>query len=171
MLSNNGDGQGKIIFTDGKYSVTTVTSSSTSGLPSLKAEVEGGLVSTSCVIENVDDAKFSPIDGGRKAWSFLIGAFMVEGLMWGEHDYRVLFLLLSAIGFPLTFGVFQRYYESNNTFSNSRHLPLVGTLATVSLPTSLDASPLMNIINRVYHTWEHRLLLHLLSNTLSTKSI
>ena len=25
-----------------------------------------------------------PIDGGLKAWSFLVGAFMIEGIMWGN---------------------------------------------------------------------------------------
>jgi len=37
--------------------------------------------------ENIDvgDVDLPPIDGGRRAWLFMVGAFMVEGLMWGKY--------------------------------------------------------------------------------------
>ncbi|KAE9369326.1 MFS general substrate transporter [Stipitochalara longipes BDJ] len=66
------------------------------------------------------------VDGGRNAWLFLLGAFMVEGLLYG---------------FPLTFGVFQRYYETNGDFGGSKFLPVVGTLA---VGISKLAAPIMS---------------------------
>ena len=38
-------------------------------------------------LENVDgeNVDLPPIDGGRRAWLFMVGAFMVEGLMWGKY--------------------------------------------------------------------------------------
>jgi len=37
--------------------------------------------------ENIDggNVDLPPIDGGRQAWLFMVGAFMVEGLMWGKY--------------------------------------------------------------------------------------
>ena len=36
-------------------------------------------------VENIDkDVILPPVDGGRQAWAFMLGAFMIEGLMWGK---------------------------------------------------------------------------------------
>ena len=36
-------------------------------------------------IKNIDkDVILPPVDGGRQAWAFMLGAFMIEGLMWGK---------------------------------------------------------------------------------------
>jgi hypothetical protein len=37
-------------------------------------------------IEKLDVLELPPIDGGRRAWSFLIGAFMIEGLLYGQYN-------------------------------------------------------------------------------------
>ncbi|KAF1350464.1 MFS general substrate transporter, partial [Lizonia empirigonia] len=56
-----------------------------------------------------------PIDGGRQAWRLLLAAFVFESLLWG---------------FPLSFGVFQEYYSSLDTFKNSPYMSIVGTTAS-----------------------------------------
>jgi hypothetical protein len=36
-------------------------------------------------VENIDkDVILPSVDGGRQAWAFMLGAFMIEGLMWGK---------------------------------------------------------------------------------------
>lgn len=55
------------------------------------------------------------IDGGRQAWRLLLAAFVFESLLWG---------------FPLSFGVFQSYYSTLDTFHNSRYISIVGTTAS-----------------------------------------
>lgn len=30
-----------------------------------------------------------PVDGGRRAWLFLLGCFMLDGIVWGEHRDRM----------------------------------------------------------------------------------
>ncbi|KAI9711427.1 MAG: hypothetical protein M1812_007172 [Candelaria pacifica] len=60
-----------------------------------------------------------PADGGRRAWLFLLGGFIVEGLVWG---------------FPFSYGVFQQYYSTHEPFSSSRSsIAVIGTLASVRL--------------------------------------
>jgi len=44
--------------------------------------------SKNCIeyIANIDkDVILLPVDGGQQAWTFMIGAFMIEGLMWGKN--------------------------------------------------------------------------------------
>jgi hypothetical protein len=81
-----------------------------------------------------------PTDRGRAAFLFIMGAFMVEAVMWGMYEsLKVLlppfFSCLSdkQTGFPLTFGVFQSYYSQQPDFQNSKYITVTGTLATVSL--------------------------------------
>ena len=58
-----------------------------------------------------------PADGGKQAWLFLAGAFMIEALVWG---------------FPFSFGVFQEYYATHEPFaSQPKGLVAVGTTASV----------------------------------------
>ena len=39
-------------------------------------------------IENIDkDVILPSVDGGRQAWAFMLGAFMIEGLMWGKNHF------------------------------------------------------------------------------------
>ena len=57
-----------------------------------------------------------PVDRGRKAWTYLALAFLVEGSLWG---------------IPLSYGVFQAYYSSHEPFSKDPSLlSLVGTVST-----------------------------------------
>jgi hypothetical protein len=58
-----------------------------------------------------------PADGGKEAWLFLVGAFCVEGLIWG---------------FPYSFGVFQEYYTTRAPFSEAPSgIASIGTSAMV----------------------------------------
>ncbi|KAG4423573.1 hypothetical protein IFR04_003255 [Cadophora malorum] len=91
---------------------------------------------TEFIVNADEDTILPPVDGGRQAWAFMIGAFMIEGLMWG---------------FPLTFGVFQSYYQNNNTFTNNRYLSLVGTLTTA---ISYLGTPLIAFFTIKYPTYQ-----------------
>jgi hypothetical protein len=35
-------------------------------------------------IDEFDDSRLPPVDGGYQAWLFLAACFMVEGIVWGE---------------------------------------------------------------------------------------
>ncbi|QRV75714.1 major facilitator superfamily transporter [Ceratobasidium sp. AG-Ba] len=58
-----------------------------------------------------------PVDRGIKAWSFIVGAFILETLVWG-------------LGF--SYGVFQEYHISNNTF-NKVSEAAIGAVGTTTL--------------------------------------
>ena len=38
-----------------------------------------------CIVNIDKDVIPPPVDGGQQAWTFMIGAFMIEGLMWGKN--------------------------------------------------------------------------------------
>jgi hypothetical protein len=40
---------------------------------------------TDCIANIDEDVILPPVDGGQQAWTFMIGAFMIEGLMWGKN--------------------------------------------------------------------------------------
>lgn len=56
-----------------------------------------------------------PVDGGRGAWTYLFGTWLLEAMVWG---------------FPLSFGVFQDYYSKHEIFRESNLIPTIGALAT-----------------------------------------
>ncbi|KAK5051019.1 hypothetical protein LTR84_003578 [Exophiala bonariae] len=57
-----------------------------------------------------------PTDRGANAWLVLLGAFMLEGLVWG---------------FVYSYGVFQEFYSRTPEFESSNaHLPLVGSISS-----------------------------------------
>jgi hypothetical protein len=37
---------------------------------------------------SIDGDGLPPVDGGRKAWLFMLGAFLTEGFMWGKSFIR-----------------------------------------------------------------------------------
>ncbi|KAI9726109.1 MAG: hypothetical protein M1834_009425 [Cirrosporium novae-zelandiae] len=53
-------------------------------------------------------------DGGKDAWMFLAGCFLVEALVWG---------------FPFSFGVFQDYYATTKPFAGCNNIAVIGTVA------------------------------------------
>ncbi|KLO06695.1 MFS general substrate transporter [Schizopora paradoxa] len=61
----------------------------------------------------------APVDGGIQAWSFMIGAFVIETFVWG---------------IPNSFGVFLNDYLQDTKLTSQPHaqsiLPLVGTLSS-----------------------------------------
>lgn len=54
-------------------------------------------------------------DGGRAAYQLLLAAFIFEALLWG---------------FPLSFGVFQNYYSTLPSLSQSPFISVIGTTAS-----------------------------------------
>lgn len=85
--------------------------------------------------DDSDDDDCPPVDGGRKAWTFLLACWLAEAMIWG---------------FPLAFGVFQSYYSEHPLFKNSKNVPTIGTLAT---GVSYLGMPFTNIIAL---RWPHR---------------
>ena len=58
-----------------------------------------------------------PADGGRAAWLFLFGSFMIEMFLWG---------------FPFSFGVLQDYYTNHKPISlHPAGVSAVGTTCSV----------------------------------------
>jgi hypothetical protein len=82
------------------------------------------------------DNTLPPADGGRSAFQFLLGAFMIEAILWGGLA-SIVFpsgpLLTVVQGFPLAFGVSQTYYSKNPKFQDSRYVSVTGTLTIVSV--------------------------------------
>ncbi|KAF6798728.1 major facilitator superfamily transporter [Colletotrichum sojae] len=65
--------------------------------------------------DEVSDRPIPPLDGGAGAWRFLVGAFVVEAVLWG---------------FPLSYGVFQDYYSIHPNFKHDNNIAIIGTAAT-----------------------------------------
>ena len=40
---------------------------------------------TESIVNADEDTILPPVDGGRQAWNFMIGAFMIEGLIGGKY--------------------------------------------------------------------------------------
>jgi len=73
-----------------------------------------------------DGRSLLPTDRGASAWLVLLGAFVLEGLVWG---------------FLYSYGVFQEFYSRSEEFRSSHaRLPLVGT---VSAGLTFLCSPLL----------------------------
>ena len=66
-------------------------------------------------VSEASSTELPAIDGGRGAWTCLLGCWLVEAMIWG---------------FAISFGVFQRYYSLHLSFKDSSSIPTIGTLAT-----------------------------------------
>ncbi|RFU26217.1 hypothetical protein B7463_g10120, partial [Scytalidium lignicola] len=85
--------------------------------------------------EEVEQANLPQADGGRDAWLFLTGCFMIEALVWG---------------FPFSFGVFQEYYSKLELFEGqSSGIAVIGTSASGVMYLG---APLVFFI---LHSWPH----------------
>ncbi|EIM81623.1 MFS general substrate transporter, partial [Stereum hirsutum FP-91666 SS1] len=66
-----------------------------------------------------NEVNLAPVDGGLGAWSFLVGAFVIELIIWS---------------FPFAFGFFLSAYLEDSHWKSQKYaetlLPLVGTLST-----------------------------------------
>ncbi|KAJ6504693.1 major facilitator superfamily domain-containing protein [Mycena vitilis] len=71
------------------------------------------------VFRSMSEMTLHSADGGRRAWSFLAAAFVVEAIVWG---------------FPNAYGVFLDSYLRDQRFSSQKSatslLPLIGTLSS-----------------------------------------
>ncbi|KAI1205872.1 MFS general substrate transporter [Annulohypoxylon truncatum] len=66
-------------------------------------------------LERGPSQELKPVDGGRDAWTVLIGGLIFEAFFWG---------------YPVCFGVFQNYYTNQPEFrDSSSDIALIGTLA------------------------------------------
>lgn len=65
-------------------------------------------------IEINEGFSLPPADGGKDAWLFLFACFMLEGMIWG---------------FPASYGVFQDYYTTHESFAGSPNIAVVGACA------------------------------------------
>ncbi|RPA71684.1 MFS general substrate transporter, partial [Ascobolus immersus RN42] len=95
---------------------------------------------TGDLLAHSDDPEFSlpPVDGGKDAWLFLAGAFMIEALVWG---------------FPFAFGVFQSYYSRHPAFEGQPGIPLIGTLQSGIMYLS---SPLVLYFLTQFPQWRRK---------------
>ena len=77
-----------------------------------------------------------PVDTGRAAWGFVLGATLVEGLTWGElnldfqSDHCEKSSRYYLLGFVFSFGVFQKYLSSQGPFKDSKAISTVGTVTS-----------------------------------------
>lgn len=82
-----------------------------------------------------DEPKYPPPDRGKAAWLFLAASFCVEGIVWGER--RQMDVLYHAhtstdhLGFPYSFGVFEKYYTNHEAFAHHSGVSAIGTSLTV----------------------------------------
>lgn len=119
--------------------------------------------------ENLFHVHVPPPDGGRHAWLFLAGCFLMEALLWGKSPNAILpsttthkkilnrlpILLwyvcidfaVSGKPYPLRSnqGVFQEYYYKHQPFASSpAGVPIISTSASVSKSGSSGPSERTN---------------------------
>ncbi|KAM5341862.1 hypothetical protein ACJ41O_014893 [Fusarium nematophilum] len=71
-----------------------------------------------------------PPDTGRQAWKFLIGSFVIEAVLWGATLSPSRLSSLTEVGFPLSYGVLQDYYNKQPEFEGNSNLAVTGTVST-----------------------------------------
>lgn len=111
------------------------------------------LVGHSSSIEATSGSSLLPADGGKDAWLFLAGSFVIEGLVWGTlimfghfsentegcvdlliivgEMSLVRLVLTGSPGFAQSFGIVQEYYSSQEPFAGSTNIATIGSTATV----------------------------------------
>jgi hypothetical protein len=78
-------------------------------------------------------SQLPPMDRGRQAWGFVLGGVMIEGLGWGESAtvswITLIIDLLLSQGYLFSFGVFQEFLSSQDTFGANKAISSIGTVA------------------------------------------
>jgi hypothetical protein len=89
-----------------------------------------------------NDSKLPKADGGKNAWLFLLGCFVIEALVWGQHPYanQKDYIANEPIGFPISFGVFETY--CSNSLAFSRHSDEIAAIGTFALGGMYLIAPL-----------------------------
>ena len=77
-----------------------------------------------------------PVDRGNGAWKCLLGAFLVEAVLWG---------------FAVSYGVFQNYYSHRPEFRDNPNIDIIGTLST---SLTLLGAPFTTPIVIKYRAWQ-----------------
>lgn len=89
--------------------------------------------------EVVPGRQLAPVDGGKDAWLFLAAGFIIEGLTWGRSwiylpnpsSYVARSNHNPILGFAFSYGVFQDYYSTEDSFRKSGNIAAIGTCALV----------------------------------------
>jgi hypothetical protein len=102
---------------------------------SVDQEPEGRLAPQDTQSSTAELRGIHPADRGAQAWLYLLGAFVVETLVWGEYtSFQLLGPIMdqTTIGFPNSFGVFLGYYSQmfDKEPGAESLLPLAGTLCS-----------------------------------------
>jgi hypothetical protein len=89
-----------------------------------------------------------PVDGGKDAWLFLLSAFVLEVLVWGNTppSHTSSTRLTSKPGFPFAYGIFQDHYTTQPPFSGQRNIAIIGTCAMGLM--YLSAPLVFGLLNR-----------------------
>ncbi|EKM49544.1 uncharacterized protein PHACADRAFT_106372 [Phanerochaete carnosa HHB-10118-sp] len=89
------------------------------GIPSSATQASASGVQDPAGGAHLNESSLAPVDRGSGAWSFLAGAFLIEGLVWG---------------FPTAYGVFLVIYLEDPAWASQKHarglLPLIGPMAS-----------------------------------------
>ncbi|KAH6718038.1 major facilitator superfamily domain-containing protein [Leptodontidium sp. MPI-SDFR-AT-0119] len=88
-----------------------------------------------------EDMGLEPVDGGKSAWLFMVGAVIIDAIIWG---------------FPLNFGVFQDYYTTHPPFEGNLLISMVGTFAT---GIAYLGGPLMAPLTIRYHAYRRHMVI------------
>lgn len=109
-------------------------SSTVSTLQIVSAAQEESTVDSNGVPTPNETSDLAPADRGIQAWMYLVGAFVVETLLWGTLFHLICSVVpdVLLIGFPNSFGVFLTYYSDafGGEAGAELLLPLAGTLCS-----------------------------------------
>jgi hypothetical protein len=110
----------------------------------------------------IEDPELPPVDGGRKAWLFMVGAFMIEGILWGKSFLGFIFASANIYRIPVDDGSVPSILREESTvwkskFSNRRHVVLGAYPqwfhGTITHPYTAGRVLLMDSID---HTTHHK---------------
>lgn len=110
--------------------------------PVSNIETIGTFTNSDAVGENNENARpdLPPVDQGWPAWRFLLGAFIIEALLWG---------------FLLTFGVFQDYYYTHPPLAGNKNIPWIGVLSTGVL---FLGTPFGTFVSKIHPHWQQPMI-------------
>ncbi|KAL8725899.1 MAG: hypothetical protein Q9166_007064 [cf. Caloplaca sp. 2 TL-2023] len=108
--------------------------------PSSHQAIENGFSNSYTHLPD-DESHLPPADYGKAAWLFLVGCFWLEGLVWGTRTHTALVpvRLTGIIGFPYSYGVFERYYSNHELFSSESGIAAIGSTGMVEQSSRMTA--------------------------------
>jgi hypothetical protein len=85
-------------------------------------------------INEIEELGLPAVDRGRRAWAFLFGAFMIEGLLYGKASMSFpWFHMIRLMNYRVSFDLWSvsRILSNKNGLWDNPLLPLIGTMAIV----------------------------------------